>query len=58
MVDVKIVAEEGRTLKEEVGKEISKFEEWFCSFLQNGDPLTRHEKAILNDYLGWKTIKG
>ena len=58
MVDVKIVVEEGRTLKEEVDKEISKFEEWFRSFLQNADPLTRHEKAILNDYLGWKTIKG
>jgi hypothetical protein len=53
-VSISIVPEDGRTAKEEVALDISAFEQWFMSFLKNGDPLTRHERAIINDYVGWK----
>ena len=55
MIRVQIVLEEGRTVKEEVVKEIKDFEKWFMDFLKNGEPLTRTEKTIINDYLGWKS---
>jgi hypothetical protein len=54
-IRVEIVLEEGRSLKEEVKLELTQFEQWFMTFLKNGEPLTRGEKAILNDYLGWKS---
>lgn len=57
MIKVEIVPEEGRGEKEEVVEDIKAFEKWFMGFLKNGDPLTRHEKAIINDYVGWKTRK-
>lgn len=57
MIKVEIVPEEGRTEKEEVVADIDAFEKWFMTFLKNGDPLTKHERAIINDYVGWKTVK-
>jgi len=57
MVRVELVLEEGRTAKEEVTEEIKKFEMWFQEHLKNADPLSRGERAILNDYLGWKASK-
>lgn len=57
MVRVEIVLEEGRSDKEEAAEDIRAFEKWFMEFLKNGNPLTRHEKAIINDYIGWKTGK-
>jgi hypothetical protein len=38
----------------EAKEEIDRFEAWFMNELKNGDPLTRHERAILFDYLGYK----
>jgi hypothetical protein len=57
MIRVELVLEEGKTPKEEVTAEIAKFEEWFKSYLKNTDPLSSAERAILNDYLGWKVAK-
>ncbi len=54
-IKVEIVLEEGRGLKDEVKLELDEFEKWFMGFLKNGEPLTKGEKAILNDYLGWKS---
>jgi len=56
-VNVQVVPEEGRTDKEEVVADILAFEKWFMDFLKNGEPLTRHERAIINDYIGWKIGK-
>lgn len=54
MIRVEIVPEEGRTIKDEVKEEILSFGKWFSGYLKNGEPLTFSERAILNDYLGWK----
>lgn len=53
-VSITVTTEEGRDQKQEVQKDINDFERWFMGFLKNGDPLTRHERAILNDFIGWK----
>ena len=57
MVRVELILEEGKTAKEEVREEIAKFEEWFKMYLKNTDPLSSAERAILNDYLGWRLTK-
>jgi hypothetical protein len=57
MVKVDIISEEGRTPQAEVVEEIKRFEKWFMEYLKNNQPLFIGEKAILNDYLLWKTGK-
>lgn len=56
-VSLTVITEEGRDLKQEVEKDIASFERWFMSYLKNGEPLTRHERAVINDYIGWKLLK-
>lgn len=54
MITMTVTAEEGHDQRAEVKADIDRFEQWFMKQLKNGDPLTRHERAIINDYLGWK----
>jgi len=50
------VEDKTRPLEEVVDEDIKKFEEWFRTHLQNGEPLVRSEKAIIKTYLRWKTL--
>lgn len=53
MIKVEATPENGRTVKQEVTEDINQFDVWFQKRLNNAK-LTRSERAIINDYLGWK----
>ncbi len=45
--------EEATSLEADVDQDITAFEEWFSSHVENG-PLVHAERAILKTYLWWK----
>ena len=42
-------------LEKLVDADINEFEKWFREYLQNGEPLTKSERAILKTYCFFKT---
>lgn len=53
MIKVEAIPENGRTVKQEVTEDINQFDEWFQKHAKT-ERLTKFERAIINDYLGWK----